>query len=461
MAPIRGIEAEEFAKLDKSSTLVVDVRPVTSYAGGHIEAAVSICIPSTLLKRQTFGFGRIIELVAPQESAKLRNIVRYDAVVFYDASSIKLRGDSALLRTLQKFVGIVRENCLYYLVGGISALAEVAPERIVTSAEHHPKSPFNLLPVTTEVRGVLGATPLSARSPFFSADDSSSIKVPEHIDIEVLPPWLKKTVIESRDGREIVAEEFSQLQAGEISRIQNALFTGDPGKNRYSNVYPYSHNRVLAGDKYVNASYIQSQLVPSHRYIATQAPVPASFGDFWRLILEHRVPLILMLTTLFTESGVVKGHKYWDPGNYGGILLENIDTFHQDGFVTRRIRISNEEGETHELLHIHYEQWPDLGTPENTQELLRLVELKQQLVRDDSQVVVHCSAGCGRTGTFCTIDTVIAFLQEQAPEQMRQDHVDRVFETVREFRDQRVSMVQNQRQLQLCYDAVIEWLGKR
>lgn len=461
MAEIKGIEPLEFANLDRASTLVIDVRPITSYAGGHIDGAISICIPSTLLKRQTFGYSRIIELVAPQESAKLRRIPEYEAVVFYDSSSIKLRSDTPLARTLQKFMNVVDEKHLFFLSGGISALSSIAPGRVVTSVEHHPKSPFNLLPVTTEVRGILGSTPLSSRSPFFSSDESTTINAPEHVDIDRLPPWLKYALSESREGHDFVAEEFSQLQASEMSRIQNSLFTGDPGKNRYSNVHPYSHNRVLAGDKYVNASYIQSHLVPRHRYIATQAPVPASFSDFWRLILEHRVPLILMLTTLFTESGAVKGHKYWNSGTYGDIYLETLETYREDDFVTRKIRVSNKEGNVHELLHIHYEQWPDLGTPNNIQELLRLVELKQRLVRDDSQVVVHCSAGCGRTGTFCTIDTVVAFLREQAPDQQRQDHVDHVFETVREFRNQRVFMVQNQRQLQLCYDAIIAWLGNR
>ena len=150
-----------------------------------------------------------------------------------------------------------------------------------------------------------------------------------------------------------------------------------------------------------------------------------------------------------------------------------------------------------EVIQLQYSQWPDFGAPAEPSALLELVKQMDRHVRSTSSptatgsasdaapegqrpIVVHCSAGCGRTGTFCTIDSVIDMLKRQRSERMRsrirdpdgddsmdldteddwihRDDIDLVARTVDDFRHQRLSMVQNLRQFVLCYESVLQWV---
>jgi len=144
----------------------------------------------------------------------------------------------------------------------------------------------------------------------------------------------------------------------------------------------------------------------------------------------------------------------------------------------------------HEITQIHYADWPDFGAPASPTELLGLVEQVNKYVRRSSSssnvagpeeaalkgqrpIIVHCSAGCGRTGTFCTIDSVIDMLKRQKLSHadgndrmdvdtgnwVDRDDVDLVAKTVDEFRHQRLSMVQNLRQFVLCYESILQWVA--
>jgi protein tyrosine phosphatase len=145
-----------------------------------------------------------------------------------------------------------------------------------------------------------------------------------------------------------------------------------------------------------------------------------------------------------------------------------------------------------EITQLHYSQWPDFGAPADPQLLLGLIEqtnkyaqrisgspttssLRQAAAEGNHKWVVHCSAGCGRTGTFCTIDSVIEMLKRQrvfrraqahgdamdvdsGDDWIQRDDVDLIEKTVEDFRLQRLSMVQNLRQFVLCYEAVLQWV---
>lgn len=130
-----------------------------------------------------------------------------------------------------------------------------------------------------------------------------------------------------------------------------------------------------------------------------------------------------------------------------------------------------------EITQLQYSYWPDFGTTSQPTHLLKLVEQCNKITRknsglglniDDAEppgqrpVLVHCSAGCGRTGTFCTVDSVLDTLKQQLQQQKKSDDsVDLISKTVEDFRKQRPSMIQNLSQFVLCYESVLEWMVAR
>ncbi|KAJ2123728.1 hypothetical protein IW147_002321 [Coemansia sp. RSA 720] len=176
---------------------------------------------------------------------------------------------------------------------------------------------------------------------------------------------------------------------------------------------------------YVNASYVQYFGGPM--YIATQGPLPATVDDFWRMVWEERSRVIVMLTKEF-ETGRPKCHRYWparpgDVGVYGSLHVEfQAEAQHPDdaSVIARRFLLTRPSmGQASMCVtHLQYTGWADHGIPENPLGVLRLRQLAHQAQAEGEQMaageqttqipmVVHCSAGCGRTGAFCVIDTIM------------------------------------------------------
>lgn len=328
-------------------------------------------------------------------------------------------------------------------------------------------------------------------------------------------------------------------------------------KNRYNNIWPYEHSRVKLegvndGDcDYINASHVKASWSTKH-YISTQGPLPATFTDFWEMVWQQNARVVVMLTAE-SEGGQLKAHNYWSDKRFGPLRLsflsehkaslepekihghknrraagqrrstvantnqlgppKEVPTSTDQPFVTvRKFTLSHSDHpfeRMREITQLQYSSWPDFGAPAHPAHLLGLVEQCDVVVRSyssnspkvgeapiDRPIVVHCSAGCGRTGTFCTVDTVIDMLRRQRRERQEkgqtrstasrgngheiemvdasnpffasghptdaswsfQDNVDLIEKTVEEFRNQRLSMVQSLRQFVLCYETVLEWL---
>ncbi|ESX00907.1 hypothetical protein KL918_004526 [Ogataea parapolymorpha] len=333
---------------------------------------------------------------------------------------------------------------------------------------------------------------LTAR-PDMSMHLSTSITSP---DMKILPTWLSN-VIGSDSGASVLSHKFNELQSQEVERLNQALSrhssvtTPSPEtpcfsagvelgrKNRYKDIFPYEHARVKIqkydaddeeldqDESYINASYLSypgSQL----RYIAAQGPLEETIGDFWKVIFDHKVPLILSLTAQ-KENEVEKCAPYWLPGTYSsnGIFikvdqLEEITDFKltdnsQCETVARRLRLKIGNKPEHEVIQIQILSWPDYGALISSSDLISLVAFKRYVLSrtqtEAAPVMVHCSAGCGRTGCFCTIDAVIDVMVNN-PEKGNED-TDVVYEVISNFRSQRVSMVQNLRQYILIYDTIL------
>ncbi|CAL1601461.1 unnamed protein product [Knipowitschia caucasica] len=247
-------------------------------------------------------------------------------------------------------------------------------------------------------------------------------------------------------------------------------------KNRYSDVLCLDHSRVLlsqlcdADDEtsdYINASFMDGYK-RRNAYIATQGPLPKTFVDFWRMVWEQMV-LIIVMTTRVVERGRVKCGQYWplEEGRteqHGYFLVRNTNMQVFQDFKLSHLELYNtQSGERRDVCHYLYVSWPDFGVPKSATAMLDFREHVIQRQKASVQslgsswngcpqgppVVVHCSAGIGRTGTFCTLDICLSRLEDIGT-------VD-VCQTVRRMRAQRAFSIQTWDQYYFCYIAVIEY----
>uniref|UniRef100_A0A3Q1AXT3 Tyrosine-protein phosphatase non-receptor type 9 n=1 Tax=Amphiprion ocellaris TaxID=80972 RepID=A0A3Q1AXT3_AMPOC len=244
-------------------------------------------------------------------------------------------------------------------------------------------------------------------------------------------------------------------------------------KNRYSDVLCLDQSRVrlcqLCDDEdetsdYINASFMDGYK-RSNAYIATQGPLPKTFGDFWRMVWEQMV-LIIVMTTRVVERGRVKCGQYWplEEGRteqHGYFLVRNTHIQVFQDFKLSLLELYNTQ--RREVCHYLYVSWPDFGVPKSASAMLdfreHVLQRREAAVQNlgsswrgspgGPPVVVHCSAGIGRTGTFCTLDICLSRLEDIGT-------VD-VCQTVRRMRTQRAFSIQTWDQYYFCYTAVIEY----
>lgn len=186
-------------------------------------------------------------------------------------------------------------------------------------------------------------------------------------------------------------------------------------KNRYQDVIPFDQNRVTLSslpDDYINASFI-SGAYSDREFISCQAPLPHTFEDFWIMICEQEICLVVMLSN-FIEKDVVKAHRYWNlegPTNYHSVTVSLVDQrFVLSSIVERKFLVEFQERQYH-VTHLHYTGWPDGGIPEDLSDIKTLLEMTELIRREAAlssqkkvgRVLVHCSAGIGRSGTFIAL----------------------------------------------------------
>ncbi|KAK2193612.1 hypothetical protein NP493_11g09029 [Ridgeia piscesae] len=229
-------------------------------------------------------------------------------------------------------------------------------------------------------------------------------------------------------------------------------------KNRYNNIMPYDHSRVMLspvdGDPdsdYINANYIHGYK-KQNRFIATQGPNEETTADFWRMVWEQNSTRILMLTNV-KERGKTKCSQYWpDEGTktYGAIQVEYLQQETWPDFIVRTFRLKKNTEERF-VKQYHFTTWPDEGAPENGSGLLHFHEkVDGYNDSEDAPIIVHCSAGVGRTGTYIVLDMS---LKRAAAE----DVVD-VSWCVHQMRLNRINMVQTLEQYVFIYSTLVEAL---
>uniref|UniRef100_A0A803SV48 Receptor-type tyrosine-protein phosphatase O n=1 Tax=Anolis carolinensis TaxID=28377 RepID=A0A803SV48_ANOCA len=236
-------------------------------------------------------------------------------------------------------------------------------------------------------------------------------------------------------------------------------------KNRYTNILPYDFSRVRLvtmneeeGSDYINANYIPGYNSPQE-YIATQGPLPETRNDFWKMVLQQKSQIIVMLTQC-NEKRRVKCDHYWpfteEPVSYGDITVEMLSEEQQSDWVFRNFRISYAD-EVQDVMHFNYTAWPDHGVPPTNaaESILQFVQMvRQQATKSKGPMVIHCSAGVGRTGTFIALDRLLQHIRDH-------EFVD-ILGLVSDMRSYRMSMVQTEEQFIFIHQCVqLMWLKKK
>ncbi|XP_071588255.1 receptor-type tyrosine-protein phosphatase delta isoform X19 [Heliangelus exortis] len=254
------------------------------------------------------------------------------------------------------------------------------------------------------------------------------------------------------------SQEYESIDPGQQFTWEHSNLEVNKPKNRYANVIAYDHSRVLLsaiegipGSDYINANYIDGYR-KQNAYIATQGALPETFGDFWRMMWEQRGATVVMMTKL-EERSRVKCDQYWPSRGtetYGLIQVTLLDTVELATYCVRTFALyKNGSSEKREVRQFQFTAWPDHGVPEHpTPFLAFLRRVKTCNPPDAGPMVVHCSAGVGRTGCFIVIDAML--------ERIKHEKTVDIYGHVTLMRAQRNYMVQTEDQYIFIHDALVE-----
>ncbi|XP_029301186.1 protein tyrosine phosphatase receptor type Db isoform X10 [Cottoperca gobio] len=262
------------------------------------------------------------------------------------------------------------------------------------------------------------------------------------------------------------SQEYESIDPGQQFTWENSNLEVNKPKNRYANVIAYDHSRVILssiegvpGSDYINANYIDGYR-RQNAYIATQGSLPETFGEFWRLVWEQHTANIIMMTKLEEKSRMpsyffskVKCDQYWPTRGtetYGLIQVTLLDTVELATYSVRTFALyKSGSNEKREVRHFQFTAWPDHGVPEHpTPFLAFLRRVKACNPPDAGPMVVHCSAGVGRTGCFIVIDAMA--------ERIKHEKALDIYGHVTLMRSQRNYMVQTEDQYIFIHDALLE-----
>ncbi|XP_048851586.1 receptor-type tyrosine-protein phosphatase delta-like isoform X8 [Brienomyrus brachyistius] len=313
---------------------------------------------------------------------------------------------------------------------------------------HHPTDPV-------ELRRLNFQTPGSGVSGYPGNLHLSSMSTHPPISITELADHIER--LKANDNLKF-SQEYESVDPGQQFTWEHSNLEVNKPKNRYANVIAYDHSRVLLstiegipGSDYINANYIDGYR-RQNAYIATQGSLPETFGEFWRMIWEQHSANIVMMTKL-EERSRVKCDQYWPTRGtetYGLIQVTLLDTVELATYCVRTFALyKNGSSEKREVRQFQFTAWPDHGVPEHpTPFLAFLRRVKACNPPDAGPMVVHCSAGVGRTGCFIVIDAML--------ERIKHEKTVDIYGHVTLMRAQRNYMVQTEDQYVFIHDALLE-----
>ncbi|XP_039630990.1 receptor-type tyrosine-protein phosphatase H-like isoform X2 [Polypterus senegalus] len=263
------------------------------------------------------------------------------------------------------------------------------------------------------------------------------------------------------------SEDYQSLRSVGTNQSTNAaLLPGNKIKNRFTNVLPYDCSRVKLqkGQENPCSDYINANFMPgynsSKEFIAAQGPLPNTVANFWQMIWEQNVQAVVMVTNC-EEGNRVKCEQYWPkdckPCVYEDISVTTVSDTEMKEWTLREFNVKHVKTlESRIVKHFHFTTWPDHGVPVKTHSLIAFRELVRsfmnQLTRN-APVVVHCSAGVGRTGTFIALDYLLL--------QLSNEMAVSVYSCVQRMRKNRPLMVQTESQYIFLHQCLLETINAR
>ncbi|CAF4516486.1 unnamed protein product [Rotaria sp. Silwood1] len=263
-----------------------------------------------------------------------------------------------------------------------------------------------------------------------------------------------------------IRQEFRKMLNPPAKDTHVAKYEENLDKSRYRDVLPGESTRVKLQDNtdqndFINANYVSGYNNQEKAYIFTQGPLQATVKDFWRMIWQENISIIVM-TTNIRESGTMKCYPYWplrtkEYLNSGLYQIQNEKSDQYDSFIITTLLLKKKNhSEIRTIYHAHYLKWPDHGIPSGTKDallFLEKVEYYKDLIKTKSPVLLHCSAGIGRTGTFCAIDIGIKrYLNEKIID---------IPSTVVKMRQERAGSVQTEDQYLFVYLALMDFIKQQ
>ncbi|CAG2256333.1 PTPB [Mytilus edulis] len=270
------------------------------------------------------------------------------------------------------------------------------------------------------------------------------------------------------DNRLFIGEYEDLKQLSPRHTTNSANLDENKPKNRYTNILPYDHSRVILApmvDEEDSSDYINANYIPGYTYgkefIASQGPLPGTANDFWRMIWEQSVSIIVMLTKC-SENNMDKCEHYWphaanEPKCYNDLMV-NVTSVSNMGKYDIHIMDVCLGDEKRVVKHFHFLEWPDFSAKVETTTLIEFITTVRQHITPDIKgpTVTHCSAGVGRTGTFITVDYLMQYVEDHD----LSSQVD-IFDWVIQMRDHRTTMVQTWAQYAFIHDCLSEIVERK
>ncbi|XP_064605042.1 LOW QUALITY PROTEIN: tyrosine-protein phosphatase 99A-like [Liolophura sinensis] len=284
------------------------------------------------------------------------------------------------------------------------------------------------------------------------------------IKVECFAEHVEKMHADSGIG---YAQEFEDIN--KHTRVdlksENSALPENKLKNRYINIAAFDHTRVILKPNpgrakhsdYINANYIDGYEKPK-AYIAAQGPLQQTFADFWRMVWEQHSLVIIMITNLM-ERGRRKCDQYWPTEGvemYGTMSVKLLNAYSRAHYTVRifslrNLRIKKKHSAERVVYQYHYTEWPDHGVPDFTLPVLKFVRKSAQSNPEHSgPMVIHCSAGVGRTGTYILIDSMMAQIKDKGTVN--------VPNFLLHIRQQRNYLVQTEDQYTFIHDVLLEYI---
>ncbi|CAC5370851.1 PTPRD [Mytilus coruscus] len=315
-----------------------------------------------------------------------------------------------------------------------SKTPEPLPGKVFVDVPPHPSDPVELRRQHYQTPGMISHPPIPVH---MLADHIDNLKASDNMRF---------------------SQEYESIEPGQQFTWDNSNYEINKPKNRYANVIAYDHSRVILqpidgipGSDYINANYMDGYR-KQNAYIATQGPLPETFGDFWRGVWEQRSNTIVMMTKL-EERSRIKCDQYWPHRGgetYGIMQVLLVDVTELSTYTIRTFHVSRYGyPEKREVRQFQFTAWPDHGVPDHPTPLLMFMKrVKACNPPDAGPMIVHCSAGVGRTGAFIVIDAML--------ERVKHEKTVDIYGHVTCLRAQRNYMVQTEDQYIFIHDALLE-----